>query len=114
MPRYFFNIHDGKDVVDREGTVLKDEAQARADAVGLAGNVIAEMGGKFWDEEREWLMEVSDDTGAVLFALSFASVPVAPSREAPIRSHGAMSRITRAERTWVVTIGKRPAQLDRS
>ena len=43
MPRYFFNIHDGNDLIDRDGTELRDEAQARAEAVHLAGRCIAEL-----------------------------------------------------------------------
>jgi hypothetical protein len=74
MPRYFFNIHDGKHIIDREGTELPDIAQARSDAVDLAGRTIAEMGDDFWTDEAEWRMEVADETGKVLFELRFSSL----------------------------------------
>jgi len=74
MPRFFFNIHDGKNLVDREGTLLADVTHARSEAVQLAGRCIAEMGADFWTHEGDWVLDVSDHTGATLFSLKFASV----------------------------------------
>jgi hypothetical protein len=73
MPRYFFSIHDGRNIIDREGTELAGIAQARSDAVDLAGRTIAEMGDDFWTDEADWRMEVADETGKVLFELRFSS-----------------------------------------
>jgi len=74
LPRYFFNIHDGKDLVDHEGTELRDEAEAKSDAVSLAGRSIADLGDAFWSGGEQWLLEVCDESGTVLFALKFAAV----------------------------------------
>jgi hypothetical protein len=40
MPRYFFNVHHGKDIEDTEGTVLLNEAHAREQAVSTAAEMI--------------------------------------------------------------------------
>jgi hypothetical protein len=73
MPRYFFNIHDGKNIIDRDGTVLADLAEARVDAVDLAGRSIAEMGEEFWTRDHEWRLEVLDENGRLLFTLKFSA-----------------------------------------
>ena len=73
MPRYFFNIHDGKNVIDHEGTELRDLDEAKSDAVQLAGQSIADMGDSFWTEGEEWRLEVTDSSGTVLFALKFSA-----------------------------------------
>ncbi|HZY67448.1 MAG TPA: hypothetical protein VFE52_02605 [Devosia sp.] len=84
MPRYFFNIHDGKDIIDREGTVLTDLVEARLSAVELAGRCIAELGDEFWGLSHPWRLEVSDTAGTMLFSLRFSSDGVdAGSAEAP-------------------------------
>ena len=74
MPRFFFNIHDGQDIIDQDGTVLRDETEARSEAVILAGRCVSEMGDAFWTHEGDWLLEVSDETRKALFALKFAAV----------------------------------------
>jgi hypothetical protein len=73
MPRYFFNIHDGKDLVDHEGTVLADLSQARVEAVDLAGRCIADMGEVFWTPGHQWRLEVLDENGTLLFTLNFSA-----------------------------------------
>jgi hypothetical protein len=73
MPRYFFNIHDGKNVVDREGTELADLAEARLSAVELAGRSIAEIGDAFWTQDHDWRLEVLDASGKLLFTLNFSA-----------------------------------------
>jgi hypothetical protein len=73
MPRYFFNVHDGQTILDREGTELADIAEARVDAVDLAGRSIHELGDKFWLTAEDWRLEVADETGKVLFTLTFSA-----------------------------------------
>lgn len=70
MPRYYFHIHDGRSIIDMEGTVLDDIAQARRMAI--------RMSGRYFDNEadlvplgEEWRMEVTDDRGLILFRLDF-------------------------------------------
>lgn len=70
MPRYHFHIHDGRSIIDTDGMVLDDTAQARRMAIRLSG--------QYFDNEadlvslgEEWRMEVTDDQGLILFRLDF-------------------------------------------
>ena len=71
MPRYFFHVHDGQDIIDHEGTDLPSEAQAKSQAVVMSGRLIMEMGDEFWKSGQEWRLEVTNQTGTKLFELKF-------------------------------------------
>lgn len=77
MPRYFFNVHDGREVADADGTELPDLRSARLQAVGYAGEMMRDHPERFWDGE-EWVMVVTDARGDDLFALTFCA-SIAPS-----------------------------------
>ena len=70
MSHYYFNVSDGSGLVDREGTELPSPQVARAEALKLAGAIIAEAGGQS-DCRDEWSVEVTDVSGAALFRMSF-------------------------------------------
>lgn len=70
MPRYHFHIKDGVDLPDLEGTVLPGVKAAQEEAVRLAGATIADRA-KTSQLGEDWAMEVSDETGLVLFRLDF-------------------------------------------
>ena len=72
MPRYYFHIFDGRASPDREGTDLPDIYRAQHEAVRLSGEVLRDMGAKFWNG-AEWRLEVADDRGEVLFVLRFSA-----------------------------------------
>jgi hypothetical protein len=72
MPRYFFNVRDGVNLIDNEGTVLSDVEEAREQAVVAAGEAIKDMGCKFWAGEV-WEMNVTDESGATVCALTFTA-----------------------------------------
>jgi hypothetical protein len=40
VPRYFFHIHDGKNIRDTDGIELAGVAEARNQAIATAGEVI--------------------------------------------------------------------------
>jgi hypothetical protein len=61
MPRYYFNVIDGKNIVDDEGVELPDAATAKKEAVRLAGFCIAELAETFWDLRQEWRLHVVTD-----------------------------------------------------
>ena len=70
MPRYHFNVYDGRNDVDVDGHELPDIQAARAEALQLAGEIIrddAQRAGL----GREWRIEVTDDTGLLLFRMDF-------------------------------------------
>ena len=72
MPRYFFHVHDGSSTRDEEGTELPDIFAAQEEAIHLSGELLREMGGKFWNG-TEWGLEVTDEAGRMLFTLRFSA-----------------------------------------
>ena len=44
VPRYFFNVHDGRCEIDTEGTELADQNAARLMGVQLAGEILKDEG----------------------------------------------------------------------
>lgn len=48
MPRYVFNVKDGQNLPDHEGTVLADPETARVVAVSTSGEMIRAHAGSFW------------------------------------------------------------------
>lgn len=73
MPRYFFDVHDGVDSLDGEGTLLDDVYQARAEAAKMAGKLLSDDAERFWTGE-EWQIVVRDGAGLTLFTLIFSTV----------------------------------------
>ena len=70
MPLYFFDIVDGEDLPDLNGSQHPDLTAARVEAIRYSGEVLREMPERFWNAE-EWTMTVSDETRATLFTLKF-------------------------------------------
>ena len=68
MARYYFNLHDGTDRPDTEGTDFADLDGARAEAVSLLGEMVADIDGKFW-QHPEWRLTVVDESGATVCQL---------------------------------------------
>jgi hypothetical protein len=77
MTRYFFHIEDGVAAQDEEGIELATLAEAKCEAVKLAGQHICDAAGTFWDTE-EWRLTATDETGLTLFVLQFVGM------EAPV------------------------------
>ena len=72
MPRYFFNVFDGYSSLDMDGTELPDIYTAQNEAIRFSGEILREEGGKFWNG-TEWKLEVTDESGTVLFTLHFSA-----------------------------------------
>lgn len=70
MSRYYFDIKDGQDFDDLQGSEWPDLAAARIEAVRFASEVLKEMPERFWNCE-EWTMTVSDHHREPLFTLKF-------------------------------------------
>ena len=83
MPRYFFHVDGGSEQPDTEGTEL-GMGQVRSEAVRLTGEILRDMGGRFWDHAA-WTLTVTDETGADVLSLHVpgnelgAAPPAAPS-----------------------------------
>ena len=70
MPRFFFNIYDSEVRPDPEGVELADGDAAWAEAVRSCGEMLKDIDGEF-PADDEWRMEVADDSGKVIFLLTF-------------------------------------------
>ena len=70
MPRYFFHVHDGKDIPDEEGVELSGPEEARNQAVTACGEALKDLDGDFW-ESAMWTMTVKDWQGNVVCELKF-------------------------------------------
>lgn len=87
VPRFHFNTYDNVTVLDPEGTELADWDEARLEAIRLCGEILKE------DAKRvalceDWRMEVTDDTGLVLFRFDFAVMASAATTRSRPRVHG--------------------------
>ena len=78
MPRYFFNVHDGKEISDDEGLELPDLKAARIEAIGLAGRILADDAHRIGLGE-DWSMDVEDERGVIVFQLALLAVEAPPS-----------------------------------
>jgi hypothetical protein len=63
VPRFFFNVHDGLDRPDEEGTELRDREAVRPEALRAAGEMLRDIAETFNGDE--WRMEVKDEAGPV-------------------------------------------------
>jgi hypothetical protein len=72
MPRYFFHIIDGEEIIDDEGTMLAGVDEARAEAIVVSGEMLKDLGGKFWGN-GQWQIRVEDEAGAKVCALTFSA-----------------------------------------
>lgn len=78
MPRYYFDIVDGEDLPDPDGSEHVDLAAARIEAIRYSGEVLREMPERFWNAE-EWKMTVSDAAKVPLFTLKFFAERIPPA-----------------------------------
>ena len=70
MPRFHFNVFDGKPMPDPVGTDLPDTLSDRIDALRRAGDLIKDAAARA-DLGEEWRIEVTDDKGLTLFIMDF-------------------------------------------
>lgn len=75
MPRYYFNVIDGRGYADTEGVDLPDVTAAQRFGIRHAGEVLRE------DAERlrpdaDWYLEITDAAGHVVLRLDFRVIPV--------------------------------------
>ncbi|GEO19055.1 DUF6894 family protein [Microvirga aerophila] len=72
MPRYFFHVTDGYFTRDTEGTELPDIYAAQDQAIRTSGEILRDMGAKFWNGTN-WKLEVADEHDQILFTLRFSA-----------------------------------------
>jgi hypothetical protein len=66
MPRYFFNVTDGKSYPDTEGTELPDLDAARGEAFRTLGDILKNK--DTW-QSGEWQIDIADVDGQGLLKL---------------------------------------------
>jgi hypothetical protein len=74
--RYHFNIIDGINLRDYNGTILADEAEARL----YAGQMLTYLARAKRAEKIQKYIEVTDDSGAEVFRLAVPSKKTARAR----------------------------------
>ena len=72
MPRYFFHFIDGDEFLDDTGTELAGPAEARAEVIVVSGEMLRDLGGKFWNK-GQWQVRVTDEDGNKVCALTFSA-----------------------------------------
>jgi uncharacterized protein DUF6894 len=72
MPRYFFNVHDGQDLPDKEGVELASREAAQTEALRAAGDMLKEIGREFL-RDHAWEMHVTDEAGKTVCRLRFSA-----------------------------------------
>jgi hypothetical protein len=70
--RYFFNVHDGQDLADSEGTELADRDEAHRQALIMAGEMLKSADKTFLQDDV-WEMRVTDDAGKTVCRLKFSA-----------------------------------------
>ncbi|MDI3564617.1 DUF6894 family protein [Bradyrhizobium sp. Arg816] len=68
MPRYFFHVTHERRELDLEGAELPDEHTAWNEATVRAGQILKGLDGKL-TPDREWRMEVVDESRITLYVL---------------------------------------------
>jgi hypothetical protein len=71
MPRYFFNVIDGKFLVDEEGTECSGMPEVRDQAIATAGGLLKDQAGKF-PSGLEWQMHVTDEAKQTVLKITFS------------------------------------------
>lgn len=73
MALFFFNIHDGRNIRDTEGSELKSRNEVRTVALQTAGEIIRHGGSADLWSGDVWQMIVTDSVGFEVLALRFSA-----------------------------------------
>ena len=76
MPQYYYNIRDGRTILDNEGVELPDLAAAREMAILNSGEILKNGAGPaMWAGEpwRMWVTDAPNGGGKTLFTLTFSA-----------------------------------------
>lgn len=71
MPHYFFHVHDGRNIPDRNGVTLAGPDEARHHAITAATEALKDLGAQFWHHPH-WQMHVIDEKGITVCDLRFS------------------------------------------
>jgi hypothetical protein len=82
MPHYHFNFRNGALLPDKHGMELPDQMSARVRATKLVSEKLCDEADIFWNRP-EWHIEVTDETGLILFSLYVLAVSSAAQAATP-------------------------------
>jgi hypothetical protein len=68
MPWYFFSVTDALMHPDVEGRSLRGMAEARSEALRIAGRALDRLGDGFW-RKTDWRLTVTNDAGLQVLTL---------------------------------------------
>ncbi|MDP4026309.1 hypothetical protein Q8W71_27170 [Methylobacterium sp. NEAU 140] len=71
MPRFFFNVFDGRSLLDTDGVELPDDTLAREEALRIAGGAIAREAARI-AANLVWNMEALDETGRCVYRINLS------------------------------------------
>ncbi len=77
MPRYFFHVRDGHDMLDKEGRELPDLQAARAAAAEVTGGLLMDHP-ETYGAGTKWHVELADETGLTLCRIDVKIMEGAP------------------------------------
>ena len=69
---FFLYIEDGSATIDEEGSEFPDMNSVRDEAVRLSGEILRDMGERFWPEAK-WALTVTDEDGRKVLGLRFTA-----------------------------------------
>ncbi len=81
MERYYFDVKDGADHIDAEGSEWPDLHAVRIEAIRLSGEILKEMPASFC-HAQQWQMSVSNRHRTLLFTLKFSAEDAPAARPA--------------------------------
>jgi len=87
MPRFYFNVYDGKSSLDVQGFELPNWEAARIEAIRLAGEILRDEA-DYIARHEDWRIEVTDSTGLILFWMAFAMLTPAAMRDGTFDQEG--------------------------
>lgn len=74
MPRYFFNVFDGRGLLDTDGMELTDAKAAQEFAIHYAGELLQSEADSI-KPHTNWRLEVIDEVGCLILCLNFSVTP---------------------------------------
>jgi hypothetical protein len=68
MPKFYFNVYDGRPSKDLQGEELPDKHAAWKEATIMAGDILRGLDGRF-KPGQAWKLEVTDERGELIYAI---------------------------------------------
>lgn len=70
MPRYFFNVHNGRVIADADGVELSDATEARVRGVKIAADILREE--YLSSPSASWRLIITNEAGERIYQIDFS------------------------------------------